>query len=668
MDFARLSDDDLFDFLHLNEVEYGMDRPRHSDLAYYAKQTFDQIKDSEAPSFTTPVVDLYLSQLFLDQGGEIDQVYSEADLRNLDPETRVAFGQIFGLEGTEDDFPDRLVRILGFLNALEKPKPKTLPTRAQVKASQGSPGFQGSPGQRTQIQASQTQGQRPVLWSSIAPNLKRGEFPIPIAYPVSKRYSLDIIQQWRDWIGQNSGIRSDVSNFDVPQLRKLYQLYNEHFFNSALPATVNFSISAQMTRVAGKCGPCPGVGCECRYQIKMSRPIFQQLKLAAGQKTQSGGVECRTQLECLQLVLEHEMMHLAIRFVLPARKQLDKTIYSAHGQLFKQLVLAYFGQTQSTHSIGRIIANNELGQAISKERAKIGQAVAYQVNEKISKGVIVDINPVNAVLRLLDGTGRFVKYHFLHEINEEDDDYEELQDLSVEIKSKLRYYRGLQVGQQVQVRSIFKGQTEPQTYTGTVKDIKPRSDKITVSIPIGNYTFRYSELVLPSSQSPRPPATPSTTRPSSTSTPSTSRPSTTELGPPSSTLPNFVRSLSRAEVNPGSQVSFKTRDETKQGIVIKTNPVNAVVYTTDDEPWNIKYADLLSASNSSELQQLSGRLNQKRAVLSRLKVGDQTRVYFRQRGGRTIQTGTVTEPPKNEKVVLQIGGRKYKIEYLDLVV
>ncbi|GAH33222.1 unnamed protein product, partial [marine sediment metagenome] len=330
-----------------------------------------------------------------------------------------------------------------------------------------------------------------------------------------------------------------------------------------------------------------------------------------------------------------------------------------------------------------IIAGDEEDEPVTKDTAQIGQIVLYEHQDEVHKGVISEANPVNAIVKLLSGEGRLIKYAFLRMVSEEDDDYDELEDLSERIKAKLQYYRNLRVGQSVQIKSIFKGQKTPQTYTGQVTELLPRSDKVGVRIPIGKYNFRYTELVVPSGQSTTQPSTQPSVAPWEPTVPPTAqplgspiqsrrpseRPGPSEEGSvPTSVLPISARALSRAEVTVGTPVSFEARGTIWRGIVVKNNPVNAVIYTVNDEPWNIRYGDLMSTTPNEAIQQLADRLRRKRALMSRLKVGDVISVYTRQRGATSVTKATVTELPKNEKITVDLNGRNYRLEYLDLVV
>lgn len=82
-----------------------------------------------------------------------------------------------------------------------------------------------------------------------------------------------------------------------------------------------------------------------KHTIFISRPIFSSL-FQDGQSFQSAnGLYCRSQLDCLLLTLEHEIVHLLIDLFCDTRK-------NGHGADFKELVQNIFGHSDVTHSLG----------------------------------------------------------------------------------------------------------------------------------------------------------------------------------------------------------------------------------------------------------------------------------------------------------------------------
>ena len=82
----------------------------------------------------------------------------------------------------------------------------------------------------------------------------------------------------------------------------------------------------------------------CGYTITI--PIAKFDGVSPGETTIVAGHECKDQLECLQRVLEHEMVHLII-FMLCS----DGFIADQHGELFMNMVGDLFAHTDHRHHI-----------------------------------------------------------------------------------------------------------------------------------------------------------------------------------------------------------------------------------------------------------------------------------------------------------------------------
>lgn len=285
-------------------------------------------------------------------------------------------------------------------------------------------------------------------------------------------------------------VRQNLKTFNVSDLTKLFDLYNLYFFNNSLPET-KLDISNRLTVTAGTCEISRTSG-KCVYNITMSRSLFTKLNLESNQATKSGGLVCRSRLNCLQLVLEHEIIHLICGHYYPNRKDLNEKIYSGHGLLFKNLVRNYFGQTESTHQIGNIIydgSDNE--RTLSKEEIKIGQIISIIDKKGIKKGVIVNIYTKNVGIEFIDGDTWKVGTDFLHKVSEQDDDYDQLLELKNELQSKLNIYNKIKIGDTVE----FYFNSKNNIVNGPVSKLNNKSLKLSVVLGSSTYTIVYSLLI-----------------------------------------------------------------------------------------------------------------------------------------------------------------------------
>jgi len=314
--------------------------------------------------------------------------------------------------------------------------------------------------------------------------------PIPIKYPVTRKFDILAIEEWRRTIAELSLINPNLTTLNVNQLTRLFILYNTFYFNNSLPAT-KLVISDGLTVTAGKC-KIDRTSQNCVYTITISRSIFTKLNLENNQGTKSGGLVCKSRLNCLQLVLEHEIIHLIAGHYFPNRKQLDKKIYSSHGLLFKGLVYNYFGQTESTHQIGNIIYDDSDKQrTLTKDEIKAGTLTFITDKKGIKKGVIINIYNKNVGVDFIDGDSWKVGADFLHKISEEDDDYELLLDLKKELASKLKIYNNIKIGDTVK----FYYETKDNVLTGKVSKLNNKSSKLSIVVGTSTYTIVYSRLI-----------------------------------------------------------------------------------------------------------------------------------------------------------------------------
>jgi hypothetical protein len=380
MDFTLLSDQEISDFLRLhNQIPSG----NRTIRIQQAQNLFNRLQQNQDSEFTLPVADLYLATLFLQANPSSTERYTEQQLRSLTPEYQQIFAQIFNLDSATPNFIDRLVRIIGYVGLLDTPQPiqsnvpkviqssvpkviqpsvpKVIqPSVPKVIQPSASKPIQSSvpkviqPNVPKVIQPSVPKPIQPSVPKVIQPlsspsNIQRSEMPaplwtwsvlenetpIPVTYPVILRYQIDAIEAWRTWIGLQLKTMDHIS---ITDLQILFNLYDRYFFNGTLPKAVSLEFSDRLTKTAGLCGRCTVKGCVCEYKITIARKVFQNINLESGQSTQSGGIACDTSLQCLQLTLEHEMIHLIIKHRGLDRPNLEQKIYGSHAELLKHLV------------------------------------------------------------------------------------------------------------------------------------------------------------------------------------------------------------------------------------------------------------------------------------------------------------------------------------------
>ena len=235
---------------------------------------------------------------------------------------------------------------------------------------------------------------------------------IPISYPVYASLSPDVIIKKRQLIN-NYFARfklMNTKNFNIiseNNVSLLIKLYDKLFFNGLLDkllskqdGMLNVEFS-KATRVAGSCGK---TGCD--ITIKIAVGILQGLFLNPSVKDYTNsGLKCFNRLECLQLTIEHELIHALIELT-PDVSRRGRTnphdkIYSAHGQLFQDLARAYFGHTDFRHELGK--EKDDTLEVLHANNLKIGERVFYTNKEKKRQyGRIIKLNPKKAIVKLED--------------------------------------------------------------------------------------------------------------------------------------------------------------------------------------------------------------------------------------------------------------------------
>lgn len=114
MDWDKLTDYQLIEFLQLYKVT-----PQFENLSLQAEKIYNQVISQLGNNviFTLPVIDLYIASNFK---GNIPQKYLPETIRNLPSQKLQQFAVVFNLP---DITPERLIRILNFLNALDLTSP-----------------------------------------------------------------------------------------------------------------------------------------------------------------------------------------------------------------------------------------------------------------------------------------------------------------------------------------------------------------------------------------------------------------------------------------------------------------------------------------------------------------------------------------------------------------
>jgi hypothetical protein len=203
---------------------------------------------------------------------------------------------------------------------------------------------------------------------------------------------------------------NSVATMTNADLDTLLHLYDDLFLQGRLQEYLqthpneHFEIGfGRTTRNAGYCQikrrP------QCVRKISISRPIHANLFTGTYGTETNAGLQCMSQLACLQLTLEHELIHLLVDLWCPSeRNTRERRRRVVHGPLFKQLAQNLFGHRDFRHILGRGLAEDP---AIHIARAKeyLRPGMIVRVYNRQTKSTIeyqvLEVNPRSNVKTFL---------------------------------------------------------------------------------------------------------------------------------------------------------------------------------------------------------------------------------------------------------------------------
>jgi hypothetical protein len=177
----------------------------------------------------------------------------------------------------------------------------------------------------------------------------------------------------REWSVSRSPNFEELSYSDLDHL---FRLYDARFFAGAFRrdfdktgSNLEMRPSAALSRSVGRCVLDESrQKHKCAYTIEVATKILRD---AFGPDRPPnpvypiGGLMCRSRLECMQLTLEHEMIHL-LMFVW--KECNDKGVLGGHGKTFKRLARNIFGHTETKHGLFSALPEEEEEQGDTSER------------------------------------------------------------------------------------------------------------------------------------------------------------------------------------------------------------------------------------------------------------------------------------------------------------
>jgi hypothetical protein len=214
-----------------------------------------------------------------------------------------------------------------------------------------------------------------------------------LSYPVSFDYRPTDISVMKNSLMQELNINHNfITMPDI--LGKVFNLYDKIYFNNELNNIIRkngvelkFAYSDKLTKTGGHCSKHKN-----SYKITISRVVILST-FTNGEKCHvSNGLQCSSRLECLLNIFEHELIHFVIQITKGHIK--SDPIYKSHGKFFRALVNAYFGHTETKHSL-----LHNLDKVGKREEFNVGDTVTFKSKSgDYVVGKISKLNPKRAVV------------------------------------------------------------------------------------------------------------------------------------------------------------------------------------------------------------------------------------------------------------------------------
>lgn len=214
-----------------------------------------------------------------------------------------------------------------------------------------------------------------------------GEPFIEVKQPFS--YKTDDVVDRRRGIREESGL-SAYPEVTAENFLTLFVLYDKYFFGDTAAIslanagdTLVIETSVRMTSSGGmlewKTSDKPRT-----FKLKLSLPIFNGITPTTikNHPVEANGIKVNDRLDAMQIVLEHELIHLLI--AVPTNGKLE----SAHGNLFATMVRNIFNHTKMTHALNPIKAaeRKQKAEAMMAERKAVESGLTkadFKIGDRI---------------------------------------------------------------------------------------------------------------------------------------------------------------------------------------------------------------------------------------------------------------------------------------------
>ena len=386
---------------------------------------------------------------------------------------------------------------------------------------------------------------------------------------LSDMFTEEDIKRKRDRITRKmvkSGISTDLKG-NKPNLRLLFELYDKNFFRRQIQKkldSTNSTLEFTFSKHTKTGGTCSRKGCNWKINIPIG--LFRNLFQKGEKNLLTSGIWCDSNLGCLQITFEHELIHLLMQLYqyqdkTPESNQTNDT-FTVHGKLFQCMVFLYFGHTEFTHSL----LLGEASTLLKREDIKLGMRVKFKGRDNEERhGIVVKLNPKSAKVKVDGGNEWSVGYGGLSL-----SDKKILgEDVSLpDVPKDINWFRPdapnapfekdkFKVG--MKVVYFYKG----IEYHGTITRINAKRASVEQHNGLVGL-IPYSMLKIDNSAH-------------------------------SADAPLFKEKNIKNDIRVGDRVKIRIKPGvTENGIITKKNPSKAIVTTDDGKTWNVPYNNILS--------------------------------------------------------------------------
>ena len=217
----------------------------------------------------------------------------------------------------------------------------------------------------------------------------------------------------------------------LDHLNKIFTWYDTIFFNNEFDKmikTKNINLKFGFLRSIQKAGEHCYDSKDNSCKISISKKTLIGLFTKGEKRLWVNGLNVRDRIEALQVVFEHEMVHMYMvlkGYSGKIKSGKGKMYYSSHGKLFQELSKLFFLHTDYRH----LLTNGDSCGHLTKERCNVNMEVYFKNDKKNDKkgdknnkknriyGTVIKCNPKKAkILCVTQGTEKIysVPYSMLH--------------------------------------------------------------------------------------------------------------------------------------------------------------------------------------------------------------------------------------------------------------